>query len=952
MFFRITVLLQHDQPLPKHLLMSSSTGRYHHVLSKKSASKVYELIKSSTAFCLLENHSYINFIKNENSNSPTSFYVVKVTSKPPCLVVWVAFLGAIPGSERHKIVTDLRDQLADITMKQRVSLRDLPSFKMKPAPEDTDSLTSPTNTVQGISSSQFPDVFCCILFSKPIEKILIRYQDVPSDYSSLHSQLYGRSTSPQLNNGQQDAAVERSKNATVAFLTLSRYLNHQRWIYSLQFSPCVPISQQAVTRILNLIVKIRIQQGFTFAHSSKGIQNLVMEVPLIPERCASRQTVPQSCIVQYLIFPPHILTNNSCRESVSDSDYHQDSARDEVSTESDGEAQIILETWTEPQDGLIPAFPPMPQLTDKRSSDIASTIYPQDFECISTLVTFEHLAMMCQNPCIPSPLNESIPLASYSLHTEHQFTSTNVQDKFLPGTCDVKDVPFAYDLMNLITKAHQTEMLFSLFIQDLSNSMPDNPYILTDIKFPSDRPNEMLFECLLKELGEAADRELILSAADCEKLPEVIMKRQHKKFQFVGSASNSTSFRHSYLSTPYPNTNPGHCRYDGATPSSSNLAAAASRRYPSGNSRTSSAADTHRDLHSQQDYSTSECISLSKKWKCFLKAISPTHIVFTFLPASLEDLRSLTMSQEAMDGRYPDIIDIINKEMPSESKDTDSNLDDLSINSSIPNLESVSSELTDLRSPRLDVNQQQQQQNSRQRSGSDVFEMNRPKMQTVRKTSGEPAVMRDRTLSLDGLSQFKAKALLRKKQKEARERERTDSMGTNASSSGAQDSGGSGTAADTSSTSTSSRSRRHASGYGKTNDPQSMESLASSNQVPPLAPMVSLQPKHVVGSMTIPIYIYDCHVHGLTNSLILKENVDKPETHYINHLFKPEKNLNKTSALGGESALGASERNQKTPEPHISEDTEYTGHIDKGVRSWYQAIQMIYFKSFVNVLFR
>ncbi|MCP3664019.1 MAG: hypothetical protein GY696_16265, partial [Gammaproteobacteria bacterium] len=80
------------------------------------------------------------------------------------------------------------------------------------------------------------------------------------------------------------------------------------------------------------------------------------------------------------------------------------------------------------------------------------------------------------------------------------------------------------------------------------------------------------------------------------------------------------------------------------------------------------------------------------------------------------------MSQEAMDGRYPDIIDIINKEMPSESKDTDSNLDDLSINSSIPNLESVSSELTDLRSPRLDFNQQQQQQNSRQRSGSDVFE--------------------------------------------------------------------------------------------------------------------------------------------------------------------------------------------------------------------------------------
>ena len=46
-------------------------------------------------------------------------------------------------------------------------------------------------------------------------------------------------------------------------------------------------------------------------------------------------------------------------------------------------------------------------------------------------------------------------------------------------------------------------------------------------------------------------------------------------------------------------------------------------------------------------------------------------------------------------------------------------------------------------------------------------------------------------------------------------------------------------------------------------------------------------------------------------------------------------------------------RNQKTPEPHTSEDgTEFVGPVDKGVKSWYQAIQMIYFKSFVNVLFR
>merc|ERR1712016_365266 len=40
----------------------------------------------------------------------------------------------------------------------------------------------------------------------------------------------------------------------------------------------------------------------------------------------------------------------------------------------------------------------------------------------------------------------------------------------------------------------------------------------------------------------------------------------------------------------------------------------------------------------------------------------------------------------------------------------------------------------------------------RQRSGSDVFEMTRPKLKTVRKTSGDASVMRERTSSLDNSS--------------------------------------------------------------------------------------------------------------------------------------------------------------------------------------------------------
>ena len=67
--FRIGFLLQHDHPLPKYLLTTSSNGRYHPVQSRKAASKVYEVIKSWADFCLLENSSYVKFIRQVNSTN-------------------------------------------------------------------------------------------------------------------------------------------------------------------------------------------------------------------------------------------------------------------------------------------------------------------------------------------------------------------------------------------------------------------------------------------------------------------------------------------------------------------------------------------------------------------------------------------------------------------------------------------------------------------------------------------------------------------------------------------------------------------------------------------------------------------------------------------------------------------------------------------------------------------
>ena len=71
-----------------------------------------------------------------------------------------------------------------------------------------------------------------------------------------------------------------------------------------------------------------------------------------------------------------------------------------------------------------------------------------------------------------------------------------------------------------------------------------------------------------------------------------MMKRQHKNFRFIGSMMSPASCRQSFLSTSY------------STPTYQQSTASAlhsSRRFPSGNSRTSSATDNHRDLHSRQE---------------------------------------------------------------------------------------------------------------------------------------------------------------------------------------------------------------------------------------------------------------------------------------------------------------------------------------------------------------
>ena len=731
---RIGFLLQHDHPLPKYLLTTNTNGRYYPVQCRKAQIKVYEVIKTWADFCLLENHSYVKFILGENDNHPTSFYVIRVTSKPPCVVVWLAFLAGIPGLLRYQICRELEGKLKELTITQKVCWKDLPMDRIKQfessSSESEEEEENSGAASKPVTSSQFSEVFACVPLSKPVEKILIRYEKMPDDFCSVLGFFPNRSESPMPGlRGNESLQRHKNRNANAAFLTLSRYVTHQRWIWSIQSCPNTSLSGQAISRILNTLCKLRIHEGFTFAHSSNGIQNMVLEVDMEQEEVVSGSS--PTCVLQYIIFPPHTTSSAMESESVSDEDQETNSDTATAPTEADGEIQIITEIWTEPQDGRVVTNQQseLSFLSSLHQKDIASKFFPRDLECVSTLITFEHLCLMCQNPCVASPPGSSLQTDSPHFSNSLQPPPNNITKDSsgmtprvmpLSSNNNIKHIPFAFDLITLLPKSHQTELLFSMLIQDLSPSLSNYYDWYPSQDLVTDKPNEMLFDQLLAEFERINDREVDLSQRDHKLIPEIIRSRQSSNFRFPSVSQKSPSC-HPQPSVSSTNTNfhPPPARGHGLS---------FSRRNHSGASVTSSSNDTRDSFNLGLDHQ--ELFSSDPKWKCFVKAVSPTHLVLTIIPASFRDLKSLILSEESVAETDSNYVNIINASMSSVTSEDD--LEKLGL-ASMSRLDQCHQQQDEGRNSFSDV---LTNSNRRQRSGSDVFEMTRPKIKSARKHSG------------------------------------------------------------------------------------------------------------------------------------------------------------------------------------------------------------------------
>ncbi|XP_073936484.1 KICSTOR complex protein SZT2 isoform X6 [Castor canadensis] len=571
---RLVLILEHDTPVPKHLHTPGSNGRYSTIQCRISHSSLTSLLRDWSSFVLVEGYSYVKLLSSAPDQPPSSFYLVRIISKAPCMVLRLGFPIGTPAQARHKIVSGLREEILRLRFPHRVQSKEpTPKVKRKGL-GGVGGGSSPSKSPPMLGPQQaLSDRPCLVVLHKPLDKLLIRYEKLPLDYRAP----FLLTLEPP---GPLPLVSGRSASSSLA--SLSRYLYHQRWLWSVPsgLAPTLPLS--AIAQLLSVLTEVRLSEGFHFACSGEGIINMVLELPIQNEPL--RQTATEekhTCVVQYILFPPH---STSTKDSFSTDD---DNDVEVEALEGDSELNLVTEVWVEPQYGRVgPGPESWKHLQDLTYSEIPQALHPRDVACIGSLLSFEYLIQLCQSkewgPLPPEP---------------------RVSDGLDQGgdTC-VHEIPFHFDLLGLLPQCQQLQMFFLLLSREpegiplAEGPCPTNDMVLC-----------LLHSCLGQELS---DREIPLTPADqAAFLSEVLRRSCHNP-----GAEGPSMGTHGILKDQAVN----------------NTQAARDSALPT---LCLSIPETFRPLISAQP----------PQWRCYARLVTPQHVFLTFLPAAFSDVQRLSV---------------------------------------------------------------------------------------------------------------------------------------------------------------------------------------------------------------------------------------------------------------------------------------------------------------------
>ncbi|XP_041705364.2 KICSTOR complex protein SZT2-like isoform X2 [Coregonus clupeaformis] len=587
---RIAIILEHDMPVPKHLHTAGSNGRFSTIQCRISHSALTSLLRDWSSFVLVEGYSYVKLIYSASDQPPNSFYLVRLISKAPCMVLRLGFPIGTLAHTRNKIVDELREQILRLRFPHRVQNKEAtPKTKRKILGHASPSKSPPLPAPKPALS----DRPCVVVLNKPLEKLLIRYEKLPSDFRTPFILNMENFTQPINMTVPLSMAANRTASSTLA--SLSRYFLHQRWVWTVQNGLGSTVPLQAVAHILSMLSEIRLSEGFHFASSGEGIVNMVTELPMkgMPE-AVDRES--HTCIVQYILFPPH---STSTKDSFSTDD---DNETEVEAIDVDTELNLVTECWVEPQSGTV--WSPRDQhrhFQELTYQGIPQAIFPRDLTCMSTMMTFEYLSQLCQNKeqvYPPSgPAAGEPPASEDCIHT----------------------VPFQFDLIELLPKCQQIEIFF-LTLSRVENEevSQSTPYI----------PNELLLSLFHSSLQqELSDREIPLADQDNVTFMHHILDRERDGHVAPFSLP---VIREECLKPPE--------RQDTVM-----------SFHTTGSSKEVTGSTSTLQSFSNADLVDEEAVPVERdgstpQWKCYAKYISPQQILLTFLPSTFTDVQMLMSS--------------------------------------------------------------------------------------------------------------------------------------------------------------------------------------------------------------------------------------------------------------------------------------------------------------------
>lgn len=591
---RIAIILEHDTPVPKHVHTAGNNGRYSTIQCRISHSALTSLLRDWSSFVLVEGYSYVKLISSSSDQPPTSFYLVRLISKAPCMVLRLGFPIGTTAHIRNKIVDELREQILKLRFPHRVQNKEATPKTKRKAVSHQSPPKSPTIPASKPCLSDRP---CVVVLNKPLEKLLIRYEKLPLDFRIPF--IFNMENFPHPFSSAVPLSLAANRTASSTLASLSRYFFHQRWVWAVQGSQGPAVAMQAVAHILSMLSEIRLSEGFHFAASGEGIVNMVIELPMKSILTVTDQE-SHSCIVQYILFPPH---STATKDSFSTDD-DNDTEVEAVDAETD--LNLVTECWVEPQSGtVLNCMDQLRHFQGLEYQEIPQAIFPRDLACMSTMMTFEYLSQLCQN-------KEQVCLLPAGFK--------EVKGEALASEDSIHMVPFQFDLIQLLPKCQQVELFFLTFstVVESEDQLHNSPCL----------PNELLLSLFHSSLEhELNDREIPLADTDHAAFIQHILERERN--------GHTAPFS---LPVIKEECVKGLDRQD----TMASFHTMGSSKEVMGSTSTLQSFSNAELVEEEPLLGVRSCST--PQWKCYAKSVSSQQIMLTLLPATFTDVLMLMAS--------------------------------------------------------------------------------------------------------------------------------------------------------------------------------------------------------------------------------------------------------------------------------------------------------------------